>query len=128
MPLAAVLWNGGSSFGGVIAFLYADLIVLPILDIYRKYYGGRMSLFLLGTLYAATASAAIVIEFLFQALHLIPAERHAQMIEASIRWNYTTVLNLVFLSIAALLIWRFFTTGGPAMVSGMDEPHAHGAH
>lgn len=120
VPLAAVLWNGGSSFGGVIAFLYADLIVLPILDIYRKYYGAKMSLFLLGTLYAATAGAAIVIEFLFQALHLIPAERHAKMIEASVQWNYTTVLNLVFLGLAAALVWRFSTTGGPEMMSGMD--------
>src|SRR5947199_300379 len=84
VPLAAVLWNGGSSFGGVIAFLYADLIVLPILDIYRKYYGGRMSLFLLATLYAAMAITAIVIEFLFQALHLIPAERHPRIVDAPV--------------------------------------------
>jgi uncharacterized membrane protein YraQ (UPF0718 family) len=130
VPLAAVLWNGGSSFGGVIAFLYADLIVLPILDIYRKYYGTRMSLFLLGTLYAAMASTAIVIEFLFQALHLIPAERHARMVEASIRWNYTTVLNIVFAAVAALLVWRFFRTGGPEMIAGMDDPspQRHPAH
>ncbi len=120
VPLAAVLWNGGSSFGGVIAFLYADLIVLPILDIYRKYYGGRMSLFLLATLYTAMAGTAIVIEFLFQALHLIPAQRHAMVMEAAIRWNYTTVLNLVFLAVAALLIGRFLTTGGPKMVAGME--------
>jgi hypothetical protein len=53
VPLAAVLWNGGSSFGGVIAFLFADLIVIPILDIYRKYYGKRMAWFLLGTIYAS---------------------------------------------------------------------------
>ena len=130
VPLAAVLWNGGSSFGGVIAFLYADLIVLPILNIYRKYYGTRMSLFLLGTLYAAMAGTAIIIEFLFQALHLIPAERHARMVEASIRWNYTTVLNLVFAAVAALLVWRFFRTGGPQMVAGMDDPGSprHSAH
>ncbi len=120
VPLAAVLWNGGSSFGGVIAFLYADLIVLPILDIYRKYYGGRMSLFLLATLYAAMAITAMAVEFLFQALHLIPAQRHAMVMEAAIRWNYTTVLNLAFLAVAGLLIWRFFTTGGPKMVSGME--------
>src|SRR5436305_7434001 len=67
VPLAAVLWNGGSSFGGVIAFIYADLIVLPILDIYRKYYGLKMSAFLLATMYAAMAGAALVIEFVFQA-------------------------------------------------------------
>jgi uncharacterized membrane protein YraQ (UPF0718 family) len=130
VPLAAALWNGGSSFGGVIAFLYADLIVLPILDIYRKYYGTRMSFFLLGTLYTAMASTALVIEFLFQALHLIPAQRHARMVEASIHWNYTTVLNLVFAAVAGLLMWRFFTTGGPRMVAEMDKPAAggHSAH
>jgi uncharacterized membrane protein YraQ (UPF0718 family) len=120
VPLAAVLWNGGSSFGGVIAFLYADLIVLPILDIYRKYYGGRMSLFLLGTFYAAMALTAIIIEFLFQALHLIPTEHRPLVMEAAIRWNYTTVLNLVFLAVAGLLIWRFFTTGGPKMMAKME--------
>ena len=57
VPLAAVLWNGGSSFGGVLAFIYADLIVLPILNIYRKYYGLRISVFLLVTMYASMAVA-----------------------------------------------------------------------
>src|SRR5437868_5370497 len=113
VPLAAVLWNGGASFGGVIAFIFADLIVLPILDIYRRYYGLKMSLFLFATMYAAMASAALVIELLFQALHLVPAERHARIVEASIRCNYTTALNVIFLVIAAALLWRFFTTGGP---------------
>src|SRR5207249_9404268 len=111
VPLAAVLWNGGSSFGGVIAFIYADLIVLPILDIYRKYYGLKMSAFLLATMYAAMAGAALVIEFVFQALRLVPADRHARIVEPSIRWNYTTVLNIVFLAAAAVLLCRFFATG-----------------
>jgi len=131
VPLAAVLWNGGSSFGGVIAFLYADLIVLPILDIYRKYYGLKMSAFLLVTMYTSMAVASLIIEFVFQALHLIPAERHARIIEASIRFNYTTVLNVVFLAIAAVLLWRFFRTGGAKMLRTMNrmptQPHAHAA-
>jgi uncharacterized protein len=122
VPLAAVLWNGGSSFGGVISFIYADLIVLPLLNIYRKYYGLKMSAFLLTSMYAAMASSALVIELVFQALHLVPAERHARIVEASVQWNYTTVLNIIFLAIAALLLWRFFTTGGPQMVRGMDRP------
>jgi uncharacterized protein len=121
VPLAAVLWNGGSSFGGVIAFIYADLIVIPILDIYRKYYGLKMSAFLLVTMYASMASAALVIELLFQALHLVPAERHARIVEASVTWNYTTVLNIIFLAMAALLLWRFFTTGGVEMARMMDR-------
>ena len=122
VPLAAVL-----SFGGVIAFIYADLIVLPILDIYRKYYGLKMSAFLLATMYAAMAGAALVIEFVFQALRLVPADRHARIVEPSIRWNYTTVLNIVFLAAAAVLLYRFFATGGAGMVRKMDRPpHARG--
>src|SRR5437588_2507051 len=103
VPLAAVLWNGGSSFGGVIAFIYADLIVIPILNIYRKYYGARMSAFLLVTMFASMSAAALVIEFVFQALHLIPRERHARIVEATITMNYTTVLNIIFLALAGLL-------------------------
>jgi len=121
VPLAAVLWNGGSSFGGVIAFIYADLIVIPLLDIYRKYYGLKMSAVLLATMYAAMAGSALIIELVFQGLHLVPAERHARIVEASIRWNYTTVLNIIFLTIAAILVWRFFRTGGRQMLRMMDE-------
>src|SRR5882757_3614212 len=112
VPLAAVLWNGGISFGGVIAFIFADLIVLPILNIYRKYYGWRMAAFLFGTFYAAMVGAALIVEFLFGALGLVPAQRQARMVEASLSWNYTTWLNLLFLAVSALLLWRFFTTGG----------------
>src|SRR5258708_17305963 len=65
IPLAAVLWNGGISFGGVLAFILADLIVLPILNIYRKYYGWRMAVFLLVTFYIAMAAAAVIVEVLF---------------------------------------------------------------
>src|SRR5260221_7641022 len=62
VPLAAVLWNGGASFGAVIAFIFADLIVLPILNIYRKYYGLKMSAFLLVTVYVAMAGAALIVD------------------------------------------------------------------
>jgi uncharacterized membrane protein YraQ (UPF0718 family) len=75
VPLAAVLWNGGISFGGVVAFLFADLIVLPILDIYRKYYGLKVSVFLLAVFYVSMALAALAVEFIFGALHLIPQQR-----------------------------------------------------
>jgi len=121
VPLAAVLWNGGSSFGGVIAFLYADLIVLPVLNIYRKYYGSKVSLFLLSTMYVSMAAAALIIEFVFQALHLTATERHAEIVEASIRFNYTTWLNIGFLILAALLVVRFLKTGGPEMLKMMDS-------
>jgi uncharacterized protein len=122
VPLAAVLWNGGISFGGVIAFIFADLIVLPILDIYRKYYGLRVALFVAGIFYVSMVAAAWVIEALFAALHLIPGERNAQIVEASIQLNYTTVLNVLFLLLAVVLIWRFFNTGGPEMLAMMEAP------
>jgi len=88
IPLAAVLWNGGISFGGVIAFIFADLIVIPILNIYRKYYGLKMAGFLFATFYVAMAGAALIVEVMFRALGLIPAERHARVVEASITWDY----------------------------------------
>jgi uncharacterized membrane protein YraQ (UPF0718 family) len=129
IPLAAVLWNGGISFGGVIAFIFADLIILPILDIYRKYYGWKMMLFLFATFYAAMAAAAVIVETAFAALGLIPTDHRAQIVEASVRWNYTTWLNIAFLVLAAVLVWRFFTTGGPVMLKMMSRPaprhHAH---
>jgi uncharacterized protein len=127
VPLAAVLWNGGASFGAVIAFIFADLIVLPILDIYRKYYGPKMSAFLLGTFYAAMAGAAPVVEFVFGALGIVPSGHRARIVEASITWNYTAVLNILFLALAAILIWRFSRTGGPAMLCMMNAPpKSHG--
>ncbi|HXQ03849.1 MAG TPA: permease, partial [Bradyrhizobium sp.] len=104
IPLAAVLWNGGISFGGVIAFIFADLIVLPILNIYRKYYGLKMAGFLFVTFYAAMAGAALIVEMIFGALGLVPAQRNARVVEASITWNYTTWLNVAFLILAGLLV------------------------
>jgi len=120
IPLAAVLWNGGISFGGVIAFIYADLIILPIIDIYRKYYGWKVTAFIVGIFYIAMASAALVIEFLFNLLGLIPQQRNFQIVETSITFNYTTVLNIVFLALAAFLVVRFLRTGGPKMMAHMD--------
>jgi uncharacterized membrane protein YraQ (UPF0718 family) len=126
IPLAAVLWNGGISFGGAIAFIFADLIVLPILNIYRKYYGLKMAGFLFVTFYAAMAGAALVIELIFGALGLVPAQRNARVVEASVTWDYTTWLNIVFLVLAGLLVWRFLKTGGPAMLRMMNRPSAMG--
>jgi uncharacterized protein len=124
IPLAAVLWNGGISFGGVIAFIFADLIVLPILNIYRKYYGLKMAGFLFVTFYAAMAVAALIVEMIFGALGLVPAQRNARVVEASVSWDYTTWLNIAFLILAGLLVWRFLKTGGPAMLRMMNAPAA----
>jgi hypothetical protein len=130
VPLAAVLWNGGISFGGVVAFIFADLIIIPLLLIYAKYYGRRMAGLLFGTFYATMAAAGYVIEFVFEPLGLIPkGSRNASVGDDSIRWNYTTVLNIVFLVLAAVLVWRFFRSGGRAMLAMMggrpDDPAAH---
>jgi uncharacterized membrane protein YraQ (UPF0718 family) len=126
VPLAAVLWNGGISFGGVLAFIFADLIVLPILDIYRRYYGWKTAGFLFATFYAAMVAAGLVVEFVFDGLGLIPSERNAKVIEASVTLNYTTVLNIIFLGLAALLVWRYFARGGGLrMLRMMNAPMAH---
>ncbi|MEO9237505.1 MAG: permease, partial [Jatrophihabitantaceae bacterium] len=133
-PLAAVLWNGGISFGGVISFIFADLIIVPILLIYAKYYGNRMAWFLFATFYATMVAAGYVIELVFAPLGLIPTgTRHANVGNDGIRWNYTTWLNIVFLLLAAVLVVRFLRTGGRAMLATMggspdstQSGHEHG--
>ena len=135
VPLAVVLWKGGISFGGVIAFLYADLLILPILNIYRKYYGARMAGFLLVTFFTAMAVAGYIVEFAFGGLGLIPDQADAKIPDDGITWNYTTWLNIVFLLLAASLVVRFLRSGGPAMLRMMGgspddgEPeHEHEHH
>ena len=135
VPLAGVLWNGGISFGGVATFIFADLIIIPILIIYRKYYGTRMMLVLLGIFYTTMVIAGYIVEFLFGALGLVPAERTARVASQAVQWNYTTVLNIIFLLLAAALLVRFFRSGGGPMLrmmeGGPDEharPHARPAH
>jgi uncharacterized membrane protein YraQ (UPF0718 family) len=127
VPLAVVLWNGGISFGGVISFIFADLIILPILNIYRKYYGGQMSLYLLGVSYIAMALAGFLIGLTFNLLGIAPQHFHVSLLETAPSWNYTTILNLIFIVVIGLLGWRFATTGGPAMLRAMSQPggHAH---
>ncbi len=122
VPLAAVLWNGGISFGGVVSFIFADLIILPIVRIYAKYYGWKMAGFLFITFYVAMVIAGYVVEGLFTLLHLVPDVRNAKVLEAAVSWNYTTVLNIIFLILAALLVWRFLKTGGPMMLRMMNSP------
>ncbi len=128
VPLAVVLWKGGISFGGVVAFIFADLIIAPILNIYRKYYGARMALFLLGTFYAAMAAAGYVVELVFGGLGLIPSPAHARIPDQGVSWDYTTWLNIVFLALAAALVVRFARTGGLAMLrmmGGSPDGHEH---
>jgi uncharacterized membrane protein YraQ (UPF0718 family) len=120
IPLAVVLWNGGISFGGVIAFIFADLIIIPILDIYRRYYGGRMSLYLLGVSYVAMVLAGFVIGGLFQLAGLVPAHHQILVFQTRPSWDYTTFLDLAALALAVVLGWRFLRTGGVAMLRAMN--------
>jgi len=106
VPLAAVLWTSGISFGGVLAFLYADLIVLPLLDIYRRYYGLRMMLYMFGVFFATMVLSAIVMDLAFSALHLVPKPnpniRHDLTMFS---FNYTFWLNIA-LGALGLYLWR----------------------
>jgi len=136
VPLAGVLWNGGISFGGVTSFIYADLIILPIIIIYRKYYGTRAALYLTGTFYVTMVAAGYVVELVFALLHLVPTERKAKVMEAAVTWNYTTVLNILALVFTAAVLVRFVRSGGLGMLrmmgggppSDADERAGHDAH
>jgi uncharacterized membrane protein YraQ (UPF0718 family) len=119
VPLAAVLYNGGISFGGVVSFLFADLIIVPILLIYRKYYGTKMTLVLLAVFYASMVVAGYAVELIFGGLGLVPEAGNAQVGEQSISWNYTTWLNIVALLLSTVLVARFFRTGGRPMLAMM---------
>jgi uncharacterized membrane protein YraQ (UPF0718 family) len=128
VPLAGVLWNGGISFGGVIAFIFADLIIIPILVIYRKYYGTKMMLVLLAIFYTTMVLGGYVVELLFGGLGLVPDDRNASVMAESVRWNYTTWLNIVFILLAVVLLVRFFRTGGREMLSMMGGSPDDMAH
>ena len=128
VPLAAVLWKGGISFGGVVSFIFADLIILPILDIYRKYYGWKVMGYILLTFYVTMAAAGYVVELLFGALGIIPTNRNVVAITEGISWNYTTVLNIIFLILAAILVIRFIRTGGIPMLGMMNKPEHEMGH
>jgi uncharacterized membrane protein YraQ (UPF0718 family) len=133
VPLAAVLYSGGISFGGVVSFLFADLIILPILVIYKKYYGTKMMLTLLAGFYLTMVLGGYIVELVFGGLKLVPAHGQVSVMSQSISWNYTTWLNIVALVLTALLLIRFYRTGGRQMMQMMnggpdDMAHDHAAH
>ena len=128
VPLAAVLWRGGISFGGVVSFIFADLITLPVLDIYRKYYGWKVMVYILVTFYVTMVIAGYIVEFLFGALNIIPQNRNIVAIAEGIQWNYTTILNIIFLMLAAVMVIRFIRTGGIPMLRMMNKPAHEMAH
>ncbi|MFZ0250091.1 MAG: permease [Acidimicrobiales bacterium] len=107
VPLAAALWSGGISFGGVIAFIFADLIAFPLLLIYRRYYGTRLMLRMLVVFWALMSTAGLLTELLFRAAGLVPTMRPTTIAPAHFAWNYTTYLNLIFLVLFGLLYWTY---------------------
>lgn len=122
VPLAAVLWRGGISFGGVVSFIFADLIVLPILDIYRKYYGLRVTAYIFVIFYITMALAGYVVETVFSFAGLIPSNRSVGVVTQAPTLDYTSVLNIIALMATAVLIVRFLRTGGAAMLRMMSSP------
>jgi uncharacterized membrane protein YraQ (UPF0718 family) len=122
VPLAAVLWRGGISFGGVIAFIFADLIIIPIINIYRRYYGRRVAVYLFVVSYLTMAVSGLVVGLVFGAAHLTPVNRSVTVLDAGISWNYDTFLNIAFLLLVAALLVRFLRTGGPMMLRMMNAP------
>ncbi|MFC7959251.1 permease [Rhodococcoides kroppenstedtii] len=126
VPLAVVLWTGGISFGGVIAFIFADLLIAPILNIYRKYYGTAMTVRIVGTFYVAIVLASWIVDAVFSALGLVPDPSSARIPDEGISWNYTTWLNLVALALAAVLVTRFVRGGGLPMLAHMGGEPSRG--
>ncbi len=125
VPLAAVLWSGGISFGGVMAFIFADLIVLPILAIYRKYYGWAFALRIAALMFITMAVAALIIDGAFTALGLVPTVRPSRAdIFASIKVDYKLVLNAVGLVIFAGLFGLTMRRGSTDPVCGMKVDRA----
>src|SRR5215218_9942287 len=121
VPLAAVLWAGGISFAGVVAFIYADLIVVPILLIYRKYYGTKVAVVISSIMFGAIVLAALLVQGIFDLAGLIPETRPdvESITERGIEWNYTTFLNILFLGVAAVLIGLTLRRGARDPVCGM---------
>lgn len=107
VPLAAALWHGGISFGGVISFIFADLITFPLLLIYRRYYGMKLTIRMLVLFWAVMSTAGLVTEGIFTVAGLVPTDRPAMVAMGHVSWNYTTFLNILFLGLFALLYWAY---------------------
>ena len=121
VPLAAVLWAGGISFSGVIAFIYADLIIIPIVLAYRKYYGWTLTWRMVTIMFATMVAAALAVDGIFVAAGLIPEHRPSvdSITSRAISWNYTTVLNIVFLVVAGVRVGLTVRRGAKDPVCGM---------
>ena len=120
-PLAAVLWGGGISFAGVIAFIYADLLIVPIVIAYTKYYGRELTARLVAIMFAAMVLAALAVDGTFSAAGLVPSKRPSidSISSRGISWNYTTFLNIIFLAVAVALFGLTLRRGAKDPVCGM---------
>jgi uncharacterized membrane protein YraQ (UPF0718 family)/YHS domain-containing protein len=133
VPLAAALWHGGISFGGVVSFVFADLITIPLLLIYRRYYGTPITLRLLVTFWAVMSVSGFVTEYLFKAADLVPSTHSATIAATGVELNYTTILNIIALAVFGYLYWLYRHRGrlgaGTAyakdVVCGMQVERAH---
>jgi uncharacterized membrane protein YraQ (UPF0718 family)/YHS domain-containing protein len=105
VPLAAALWSGGISFGGVVSFIFADLITLPLLLIYRRMYGWPMTLRILAAFWLVMSAAGLVTQYLFALFGLLPRAQPLHLSAEGLTWNYTTILNLIALAVFGLLLW-----------------------
>jgi uncharacterized protein len=125
VPMAAALWHGGISFGGVISFVFADLITFPLLVIYKKYYGTRMMLRLLVTFWAVMSLAGLAVEGIFALFGAVPSGRPEGVVPEHFSWNYTTFLNFAFLILFAFVYWLYRTRR--ADVTSLCERHQAGS-
>ncbi|MDQ1383096.1 MAG: uncharacterized protein QOG65_475 [Actinomycetota bacterium] len=107
VPMAAALWHGGIGFGGVVSFIFADLITLPLLLIYRKYYGTALTLRVFATFWALMSIAGLVVEGVFQLFGAVPTKRPEAVVPDRLQWNYTTFLNIAFLLVLGVLFWLY---------------------
>ena len=109
VPLAAALWHGGISFGGVVSFVFADLVTLPLLWIYKKYYGTRITLRILAVFWFTMSAAGLAVEYLFRLIRIPNPPRPAQIVHIGFAWDYTTFLNIAALIGFATLYWLYRT-------------------
>ncbi len=120
IPLASHLWANGISFGGVVAFIYGDLLVIPLILIYAKYYGGRATAWIVAVFYLTMVVSGVVIDLIFSALGIVPtgARPPSAVSHALIKWNYTSWLDCVALVVFAVLLFLHLRKSG-------DSAQAH---
>jgi uncharacterized protein len=130
IPLAAALYAGGISFGGTIAFVFADLVALPLVLIYAKLYGWRLTVRLVLAFWLVMSTAGLLTDLLFRVVGIDAPARKSEIVPAHFSWNYTTFLNIAFLAVSAAVYWlyRQRETGGAYAqdpVCGMQVERAH---